>query len=471
MVLGEVQMIFSRAIRLGSLAALFLACLSCGDTFRPVAIPISPNPPNPATFHYVISLSTNGPFDPGASTRIDVSGDSNAGVAQLGVGPVHAAIVPSGNTIYVANQTESSVSWYAPGNPAAVGTVSLPAGSAPAFVTAADNAKVYVANSGTGTVAAITTGSNIAQVVPLDPNPTVAAGYKPVAVVETPDAQKVYAINNGQNSVSVITTSDLLAHAPISLLNGAAPVWAVVRSDGARVYVLNDSSVGVIDTSTDTLLGSVAVDAGGNYMTYDKTQSRIYITSPSQESITILNASADPGSPNFLVAHIDLSAAAGIPGCPAGCSPTSVTVLSDGTYAYVPAYVLPTGGSTLDSQLLVITAATNLVSKSISLPTATVDATNATGCASTRFRLFTVASADKNRVYISNCDAGGTAILQTSDDTLVQQEQVDPQTCALTTPTLPLMISAPYSSFPPTSVACVGIVPPAQNPVFLLAGP
>src|SRR5882757_6065645 len=90
--------------------ALSLAGVSCGDQFRPVAIPIVGPQPNPAPTHFVLVLSDNGPNDPGASSRIDVSGDTNIGVAKLGLGPSHAALLSNGNRVYVANTLEDTVS-------------------------------------------------------------------------------------------------------------------------------------------------------------------------------------------------------------------------------------------------------------------------------------------------------------------------------------------------------------------------
>src|SRR2546426_7827560 len=53
--------------------ALILIWSGCGDTFRPVAVPIAPPPPHPQSFHFVLVISENGPNNAGASTRIDVS--------------------------------------------------------------------------------------------------------------------------------------------------------------------------------------------------------------------------------------------------------------------------------------------------------------------------------------------------------------------------------------------------------------
>ena len=38
-------------------------------------------------------FSANGAIDPGASSRVDISGDTNIGVAQLGLGPAHATLI------------------------------------------------------------------------------------------------------------------------------------------------------------------------------------------------------------------------------------------------------------------------------------------------------------------------------------------------------------------------------------------
>lgn len=440
------------AARLGLLAGVLLILVACGDTFRPIAIPLSPTPPNPANFHYVLSLSTNGsmsnstiPAESGASTRIDVSGDTNAGVAQLGIGPVHAAILPDGADIYVANEFSDTVSFYAVNDATHVSTVSLPTGSAPVFVNTAENANVYVANSGTGTIAVINAANAFAKIVPLDPDPVTAATFRPVALVETPNASKVYVANQGVGDVSVITTVDQQLQNQIAT-GATGSSWIVARSDSGRVFVLNDGSVSVIDTSTDTFLGNIPVDGGGNFMFYDKAQNRIFVTSPTADSVTILNATVDP--PANAPVRIDLSAAANIPGCPNGCSPVSVAVLPDGSRAYVAAYALPTGGASLNSVVLVINPATQTITKTIPLAAATVN-TAATGCDTARFRISIASSTAGEKVYIANCDAGSTAILRTSDDTLM------------------LDINAPAGSF-----AAQGNIgqPPPQNPVFVLTG-
>jgi DNA-binding beta-propeller fold protein YncE len=92
--------------RVGWLAAIALAMMiemSCGEVYRPVVLPINPTPPSPANFHAVFGISNNVPFNPGSALQIDVSGDSNIGVADMGVNPTHAAALPNNSRVFVAS--------------------------------------------------------------------------------------------------------------------------------------------------------------------------------------------------------------------------------------------------------------------------------------------------------------------------------------------------------------------------------
>src|SRR5215467_15504167 len=92
--------------RVGWLAAIAIATLleiSCGQVYRPVVIPINITPPSPANFHAVFTISANVPLNPGTALQIDVSGDTNIGVASMGVNPTHAAILPNNSRVFVAS--------------------------------------------------------------------------------------------------------------------------------------------------------------------------------------------------------------------------------------------------------------------------------------------------------------------------------------------------------------------------------
>jgi len=314
-----------------------------------------------------------------------------------------------------------------------------------------ENNTVYVANAGTSTVAAISITPNaVTNIIPV--------GANPVALAETPDARKLYAVSQGGSSVTSINPLDKSINMTITDPTINAPVWAVARADSARVYVLSSQGNGnlaVIDTLTDTLVpNSISVGVGANFMLYHKSLNRLYITNPTANTLTIVDVAADPPK---LTATLNLTTGLN-PLCPVGC--LSVTALPDGSRAYVASAqessTCPTGMSSpcLISDVTVINASSNTITKTISLPTVPVVAscasTAAPAIAGTRFRISTASAGDSSRVYVGNCDAGNISIIRTLDDTPVLS--------------LPAPVSAGQP--PPGSTQ-----PPPQNPVFVVAGP
>jgi len=462
-----------RLPRVFPVVLLVLLWASCGDQFRPVATPLTPPPPDPEATHFVFVIdgngfatNANGTVNPGSSTRIDVSGDTNIGIAQIGLGPVHAALLPNGTRIYVANSLEDTVSSYAPSNATAVTTTSLIAGSIPVFVETTESGTVYVANFGNNTVSAISVVSNVV-------SNTMNVGIAPVALAETPNGQKVYVANQGDNgtngSVSSISTVDKSVNLTIAGATWLSPRSVAVRSDSQRAYALDtgNSTLTAINTSTDAVTGVVpasSIGAGADFMRYDAKLNRLYVTSSTGATLSILDASADPPVA-LTVAPITISAALPASGQTDPCSgaavnPVSIATLPDGTRAYVGSYRFVPPSGALCSQISVINTSSNTIIATISLGSTTVDMANPkpTGCNTAasipatppfaRFSVSLAASADSSRVYAANCDARNTAIVRTLDNALV------------------LNLPAPLSDFKTAN----GSAPPPQNPVFILAG-
>jgi hypothetical protein len=71
-------------------------------------------------------------------------------------------------------------------------------------------------------------------------------------------------------------------------------------------------------------------------------------------------------------------------------------------------------------------------------------------CATTRFRFMMAAAGDSSRAYLSSCDGGNVNIIDTSNDTYIEN------------------LPAPIGSRPPIPPSPTN---PPQNPVFLFAGP
>jgi YVTN family beta-propeller protein len=417
-------------VRAAGVLLLMLICLSCGETYRPVATPIVPSLPNPGFSHFAVVISGNGSDHPGASTSINVSGDTAESQSTVGLMPVQAAIVLSGTRVYVANSHDDTVSSFAPTSPTPVTTISLPAGSAPSFVASAENASVYVANSGNNTVSAIVMANNVLE----QPVYGIPVGIDPVWLAETPNLQKLYVANRGNGagggSVTSINPVDRSVNPPIANAIWVSPVSVAARSDGNRAYVLDQGSglVSAINTASDSVVNSVSVGVGANFMLYDPTRNRLYVSNPVANTVTYLQASTDALSATVL----------------AIANPISVVVLPDGTRAYVSSAAVSTSGTVtyVTSRITVINASSGSVTTTIPLTTVTQ------ACASNPSELAMAAAADSSRVYVGNCDAGNVAIIQTLSDTML------------------LQMPAPQSAaFKPDGT------PLPQNPVFVVAGP
>jgi len=471
-------------------AALFLLLLwmACGQTYRPVVIPLITTPPASSNFHTVFALTANLLGNPGAGMQIDVSGDTDVGEAAVSV-PIHAAISPGGSRLFVASAGSLAAggtdtveflfpSSFIGGVLSVTNTVSLPSGSLPDFVATTENSLMYAANFGTNSVVQINTSSG--QVV----NST-AVGSNPVAMAETPTTTaalpKLYVANQGGNSVTSLNTADL-SHNTVSGFAGIAPVWVAARSDGQKVYVLTqgDGQLVTIDTPTDTVSSSLPVGAGANFMFYDPHLNRLYVTNPVTATVYVFSATGGAGdTPTQLLAFPmgGLNAP-----CPAGCSPTSVTALADGSRFYVASYQAATcpgsnvAGSCVIPQLTVFDAQ----SLTVKIPAVTLlssppfaTSPNAvaavTSCqtitpytpGTTRFRVFTASSADSTRVYVSMCDAGSIAVVNTTDSNTNNPGNSEiPDTLVLDLP-------APFAVC--TGNSCGG-TQPLQTPLFLVTG-
>lgn len=417
-------------VRTAAILILMLICTGCGQTYRPVATPVQLNSPNPNFAHLALVISGNGSNNPGASTAIDVSGDTAVSQSTVGLMPVHAAIVLNGSRAYVANSLDDTVSLFSPSSPTPVTTISLPAGSTPSFVATTETGTVYVANAGSNTVSAISTTSNVVEA----PLSGIPVGVNPVALAETPNQQKLYAANRGigggGGSVTSINPVDRSVNPPIANATWVSPVSVAARSDSNRVYVLDQGSglVSAIDTSSDTVKNTVSVGVGANFMLYDPTRNRLYVANPVANTVTYLDASSDALS--AAVIHV--------------ANPISVAALPDGSRAYIAtASVFTSGGTTfVTSSVTVINASDGSVRTTIPVATA------AQVCASNPSELSIVAAADSSRGYVGNCDAGNVAIIQTLNDTLLLQ--------------MPAPLGA---SFKPDGT------PLPQKPVFVVAGP
>src|SRR5437016_5804573 len=137
--------------------------VGCGDTFRPIALPIIQPGGQPQALRQVVLVSSAGAATQGDTTHIKVSGDTNVGHVIAGRNPVHAAIVGSGSITVVVNRGDESLSVYQTLSPTAAQPplfVSLPVGSTPVYAYSNVPGAVYVAESGTNNVGVVNLSGN-----------------------------------------------------------------------------------------------------------------------------------------------------------------------------------------------------------------------------------------------------------------------------------------------------------------------
>jgi YVTN family beta-propeller protein len=339
----------------------------------------------------------------------------------------------------------------------------------------------------------------------------------PVSLAEakSQNGLKLYVANQGtsaaNSSITSLNTVNLSLNNGTGLVTGFTgtnPVWAVARSDGQKVYVVTqgDGQLVTIDTATDAVVGSLPVGIGANFIFYDPNLNRLYVTNPATSTLYIFST-VGPGDTPSQLAMIPM---AGFSLCSVGCSamtPVSVTALADGSRFYVASYQTATScpdivfvGASTPCVIPILTVFNannfapeystalepNLPRSTLTLLTDPPFAANvsanqyqyavpqvaACGPAtppaattlytpgSTRFRVFTASSTDSTRVYVSMCDAGAIAVINTTDS---NSNNPSGGTTADTVVTdLPMAFSA-------GTIQSNGL-PPNQNPLFLVAG-
>ncbi len=367
----------------------------------------------------------------------------------------------------------------------------------PDYVTTTQTSAVYVANYGaesdpncnlasTDSVAVLNLSANTIGTIAYLP-----AASHPVAMVETPNAANLYVLNQGTNTVMNLSPIDLTTIATIPV--GNSPAWAVARPDGQRVYVVTqgDGQLYTIDTITNTVIPNSPQSVGGagaNYVLYDKSRNRLYVTNPNAGVVYIFDATTDPPTPIGNASGIHIAQP---PHCiSTTCSaamPVSVAALPDASRFYVASYATASGSTCPDPnvtaagciipQVTVYDAGTLLVKTNIFpllLPNSALQVQPfalkpASFCApvfplpytpaAARFRMSAAAATDSSRVYASLCDGGSVAIINTTTTTVATGANNTPDILVTDLP-------APFGAGTSSSNG----EPSFQNPVFLLTG-
>src|SRR5579864_1793245 len=163
---------FSHSAAAVCVAAVCICVAGCGDIFRPVATPLPLPSPDPQSFRLAVftscfldqttkscfvpnALPSGAPTPTSATTDVNVSGDSLAGVTLVGRSPMFALV--EATQVITADRDTDTVSTYTHLNGgtstsiSAPSTIGLPAGARPASLANASGS-IYVAESGRNVV-------------------------------------------------------------------------------------------------------------------------------------------------------------------------------------------------------------------------------------------------------------------------------------------------------------------------------
>ncbi len=303
--------------------------IGCNDTYRPIANPIPLPTGDPGTADYVAVLERNPSGGQDLVSFIDVPGDTKIGNRVVGPGTSWISWDTSKTSVFTANTIPDTVSLAAVAS-TAVPTASLNTGSHPVFLYSRKPGSMFTVNQGTNT--ADCPGSSSVGVVLSTVNSLTndicltqgsAVSTHPVFLTETTNQYQVYVLDDVSNEVWVVNPNSNTVTTHLAV--GTNPTWAVVSTDNKTVYILNRGSndISVLDIATNTVVGTIST--GGSTPVHawvDTKLNRLWVVNQGDSTVSVFS----------IVSQMPAVIATGIP---VGPSPNSITVLADGSAAWV----------------------------------------------------------------------------------------------------------------------------------------
>ena len=363
-------------------ALLILAGLTgCGSQYRPVINPITQTGPAAQPLSYVAvfsqpdlipgtAASTTPPCpstaysSPGVVTVLDSAGDSVAAQATLGNGPLTFALDPTGSNAFSENcdGTLSSMTISGSLMTKDVTTSTLLPGSAPINALVLSTTAQYIVEQGHNAIAAMSGAPPTLKVEITDIAPSV------INLTGTAGAQRVYSISQGNSgaagslawgacgnpsAVTVNGEADGIEVASNSISSripvGICPVYGMSSADGRRAFILNRGSgtITVINAQTNQLdtvnaspylngtstinlcNGTTPCNAGPVYADFYTPGNLLVVSNYDNDTVSVIDTSLDIyGNDTATFGKV-------LATIPVGSQPAAVSVLQDGSRAYV----------------------------------------------------------------------------------------------------------------------------------------
>lgn len=408
-------------IRVGAGAAIVLAAAAgCGNQYRPVVNPVRPTGPSPAPTAYAVAITQPTGAAAGVATVIDFSGDTILAQATIGNYPLDFTIDSGGATAYTIDRDGSlsdipistSLQTYK------VQTSTLTATAIPINATVGIG-NLYVIDHSTDETNVLTGAPpGLKQALQFPAGLITLAGrsaairfYAISQNVGTPGTASPCAT---PSTVTTPGTATALEAATFSISAalpvGICPVYGLQSADGLRTFILNrgsgtvtviDSQKNTLDNQTNPTTGlpnnTLTLPAGPVYAELYDTTSQLVTANYDSNTISVIDVTTDAfdnDSPQFGTIH----------NIAVGSGPTSVTVLQDGSRAYV--------ANSKDSTISVVNLSSYTVEKTIQLPL------NLDGTIPHPRTVISIYNYPAGKIYVSSPDSENLVILTTETDTV-----------------------------------------------------
>jgi DNA-binding beta-propeller fold protein YncE len=367
-----------------------------------------------------------------------------------GANPVALAVTPNNSKLYVANNGDSTISGFNTVGPSERSGSPVHTSSPPIWLVArTDNQRVYALEESTGVLAELditaTAGPDLLTEYP-------STYSVPGATTMVYDSNKNRLYIPGGPVMKVIDISQTPAQVLATIAIPSVPGVPAVPANAVAVTALPDGSsayVASVPAAQSSQVGVSGILGDGTTATYTYTLTGGHDLTP---GLTVVVSGIAPPNDGFNGTFVVESVSNAVPGTTCDQPAAACTFQTANATTVAQTAVTGVASSTVDNlfpQVSVLNVASNFVTKTIGLP-GVPDATNPNTayyvpvCASTRFRFMMAAGGDSSRAYLSSCDGGNVDIIDTSNNTYIEN------------------LTAPASS---------RLNNPPQNPVFLFAGP
>ncbi len=445
-------MLGGTGLSFGSLSLLgLLGALGCGQQYRPVVAAINPVGPAGQPQKYAVAISSpQAANSPGLVTVVDFAGDSVLATPQIvplgtSFNPNYFAILANGSQAFIVNSGNSLSDVPLTSTQtlltSSVVQTTLPTGAdAPSLSAFNLNStpRIFVPEIGRSSVAVLSTASPALQ-------QEIAVSPNPVYVVGADTTPRAYVISNGNGTgagqVAAIEASSLSVSATIPV--GVNPVYGVETADVRRAFILNQGSgtVSVINVTNNALdnanptipatgtLGTNPVWAdlvtATNQLVVLNAGDGTHAGSLSIVNIPLCNANAQPTNPSCNPANpVDGTGFGTVTATvPVGVNPSMVSVLADGSRAYV----VNQGNSNVNPAIPGSVSVVNLVTGTVTATIPAVSGMNATPSLSPTSVLGnpnTIAATTgtpTGKVYVTAPNSQYMTVIETDTDTVDTQ--------------------------------------------------